>query len=212
MTGKQISQKTGLVNLKAGTASELKPGMHQAVLDVVKRNILAIGNRSATFWRQAQLQRTFSVYPALVSSVAFSGDGQSLICGHSTWGRQPTPSIKVWQLQTQKLLDSFASHVGSVSSIAVSSMAGNAGTAQDDQSIEALQAIHPLLVSSSADDDTIKVWDLRTRALGHTLKGHTAGVKTVAIAPGGQVAASGSYDNSVKLWALSTGTLQQTLL
>ncbi|MBD1861910.1 MULTISPECIES: WD40 repeat domain-containing protein [Trichocoleus] len=216
MTGKQISQKSGLVDLTAWTASKLKSGMTQAVLDALKGNGSVVGNQVGSAWQQAQLQSTFSVYPALVSSVAFSADGQTLICGHSAWGGQPGHTIKVWHRQTRKLLNSFPSHIGSVSSIAVSSIAINAklasiGTAPDDQ-LETAQEVHPYLVSSSADEDAIKVWDLRTRTLLHTLRDHTAGVKTVAIAPDGQIAASGSYDNSVKLWDLSTGTWQQTFL
>ena len=207
MTGKQIPQRTGLVDLTAWIGLGLRQGMVPAAIEFPKSRDFAVANHSVIAWQQARLQSRFSVYPALVSSIAFSQDGQALVCGHSAWGRQPNPTVKVWQRQTQELLHSFFSH--SVSAIAVGAIAKHQSTVQRSQNTEAIETV-PALVSSSADDDAIKVWDFRTGVLLHTLKGHTAGVKAVAIAPNGKTAASGSYDNSVKLWNLSTGTLQAT--
>lgn len=45
----------------------------------------------------------------------------------------------------------------------------------------------------------------------HTLKGHTSMVQAIAISSDGQIIASGSSDNSIKLWQLSTGKLLRTL-
>lgn len=41
----------------------------------------------------------------------------------------------------------------------------------------------------------------------HTLKGHTSMVQAIAISPDGQLIASGSNDNNIKLWQLTTGKL-----
>lgn len=209
MTGKQILQRTGLVDLTAWISLGLGQGIPSMELEASESRDLAAGNYSAQAWRQAQLQSTLSVYPALVSSVAFSGDGQALVCGHSAWGRQPNTTIKVWQRQSRNLLHSFLNH--SVSSVAVGAIARHTDTAFREQKIAGPETC-PILVTSSADDETIKVWDFRTGALLFNLKDHIAGVKAVAIAPNGQTVASGSYDNSVKLWNLLTGALQATLL
>jgi WD40 repeat protein len=211
MTGKQIFQKIGLVDSQVWMGAESMPGMPQAALEAVRSKILAIGDRSVLSWQQAQLQSTFSVYPALVTSVAFSPDGQTFACGHSTWGRHRSPTVKVWKIQTQELLTSFSSPGGSVSSIGIGAIAKNSSTAQRGQN-SGVTETYPILVSSSADDSALNIWHLRTGALLHTLRDHTAGVKTVAIAPTKELVASGSYDNSVKLWNLSTGTLQHTCL
>lgn len=207
MTGKQILQRTGLVDLTAWIGLGLKQSIVPAAIESPKSRDSAVANHSVVAWQQARLQARLSVYPALVSSVAFSPDGQALVCGHSAWGRQPNPTVKVWQRQTQELLHSFFSH--SVSSIAIGAIAKHQSTVQSSQNTGSTETF-PALMSSSADDDFIKVWDFRTGVLLHTLKGHTAGVKAVAIAPNAQTAASGGYDNSVKLWNLATGTLQAT--
>lgn len=45
----------------------------------------------------------------------------------------------------------------------------------------------------------------------HTLKGHTSMVQAIAISPDGQLIASGSNDNNIKLWQLTTGKLLRNL-
>ncbi|CAN9182999.1 unnamed protein product [Alternaria alternata] len=44
-----------------------------------------------------------------------------------------------------------------------------------------------------------------------TLEGHSGGVTSVVFSPDGQTVASGSYDETVKLWDASTGALRSTL-
>ncbi|MDJ0736154.1 MAG: serine/threonine-protein kinase [Nostocaceae cyanobacterium] len=45
----------------------------------------------------------------------------------------------------------------------------------------------------------------------HTLKGHTSMVHTVTISPKGNILASGSSDNTIKLWNVNTGKLLRKL-
>lgn len=50
-----------------------------------------------------------------------------------------------------------------------------------------------------------------TWSYSHTLRGHTDWIYSIAISPDGQTLASGSFDKTIKLWELSTGSLIQTL-
>ncbi len=46
----------------------------------------------------------------------------------------------------------------------------------------------------------------------HTLRGHLSSVFAVAISPNGECFASGSFDNTIKLWDLETGKLLRTFV
>ncbi|GAB1540530.1 hypothetical protein NUACC21_31990 [Scytonema sp. NUACC21] len=63
-----------------------------------------------------------------------------------------------------------------------------------------------LLQRSGSSSETSLQWQCI-----RTLIGHSSMVHTVAISPDGQAIASGSHDNTVKLWQMSTGKLVRTL-
>jgi WD40 repeat protein len=67
------------------------------------------------------------------------------------------------------------------------------------------------LIASGSEDNTIKLWNLRTGQLLRTLTGHSEGIRSVAISPDGKLLASGSDDKTIKLWNLDTGKLLRTL-
>ena len=107
-----------------------------------------------------------------------------------------------WQLQGQlvaktpteeqsKVIRTLVGHSGGVRAVAIS---------PDSR----------LLVSGS-EDNTIKIWQLKTGRLVRTLIGHTNWISSLAITPDGEMLVSGSGDNTIKIWQLKTGQLVRTL-
>jgi WD40 repeat protein len=56
------------------------------------------------------------------------------------------------------------------------------------------------------DDNLIHVWDARTGALRHTLRGHTFWISGIAFAGNSQLISTCDTDKSVRLWDLADGT------
>jgi WD40 repeat protein len=63
----------------------------------------------------------------------------------------------------------------------------------------------------SLEDNTVRLWDVASGDLLHTLEGHTGSVSSVAFAPDGKALASGSGDDTVRLWDVASGELLHTL-
>ncbi|RUS16500.1 WD40-repeat-containing domain protein [Endogone sp. FLAS-F59071] len=64
---------------------------------------------------------------------------------------------------------------------------------------------HDSRSSHYTGDTTVRVWDLNTETPEHTLTGHKNWVLYIAWSPDGQTLASGSMDNTVRLWDPKTG-------
>jgi WD40 repeat protein len=55
-------------------------------------------------------------------------------------------------------------------------------------------------LASASMDHTVKLWDPRAHKLLHTYTGHAGWVTSVAFSPDGKLLASGSWDETVKVW------------
>lgn len=119
-----------------------------------------------------------------VNSLAFSPDGKILASGEQK-------IIKLWDLNSQKVLTTLAGHSQAVKSVNFS---------PDGK-----------ILASASDDRTIKLWDISTTEEICTLVGHSHAVKSVAFSPDGKIIASGSWDKTIKLWDVNTGEAISTL-
>jgi WD40 repeat protein len=68
-----------------------------------------------------------------------------------------------------------------------------------------------LHIVSGSYDHTVRIWDVVSGAVQHTMEGHTGSVNSVAFSSDGLHIVSGSYDNTVRIWDGNTGATQYVL-
>lgn len=120
---------------------------------------------------------TLTGHSHIVSSLAISADGKLLVSG--SWDQ----TIKIWHLETGKLIRTLKGHRDQVYAIALS---------PDEQ-----------IIASASADQTIKLWYLETGELLATFTGHSHTVTALAFTDSGEMLVSGSLDKTIKIWQRS---------
>ncbi|KAJ3100215.1 hypothetical protein HK100_004741, partial [Physocladia obscura] len=118
-----------------------------------------------------------------VNSIAISLDGKFIASGSSD------NTVKIWDIQTGMVINTFEGHSGSVNSVSMSTD----------------------IIVSGSEDNLIKIWDTETGVLNCTLEGHNSPVLAVSISANGLFIVSGSRDNTVKVWNAKTGLIHVTI-
>jgi hypothetical protein len=113
----------------------------------------------------------------IVTSLAITADAKILVSG----SRDKT--IKVWNLQTGKLIHTLTNHTEGVYAIAIS---------PNEQ-----------IIASGSADKTIKLWHLETGEMLGTFTGHTHTVTALTFTASGEMLVSGSLDKTIKIWQRS---------
>ena len=124
----------------------------------------------------------------LISGVAFSANGQSVISGSydkTLILRRNVGAMADGRWDDLRPPRQFIGHGGRVRSVAF--------------------VPNRHLVVSGSDDRTVRLWDEETAKEVHRFEGHTGPVTSVAASPDGRLVLSGSEDGTTRLWAVQTG-------
>ncbi|YAF98397.1 MAG: WD40 repeat domain-containing protein [Nodularia sp. CChRGM 3473] len=173
------------------------------------------------------LTRTLASHSDSVWSIVLTSNGQTLVSASAD------KTIKVWNLNTGKIVSTLLGHNDTVRAIALSADGQTLVSGSGDQTIkiwnfqtfELMRTITPnagpvwsvalsddgqTLVSGN-EDGSIKIWNFHTGQLLRTIAGHEGRVFSVAINPDGDTFATVGLDKTIKMWGLYTGELLRTI-
>jgi len=166
---------------------------------------------------------SFEGHTSLISALAVTLDDRQLVSGSSDG------KIKVWNLESGRLLHSLEGHTGSVCALEFTPNGRQIVSGSKDGTIKIWnletgrllrtlgrqkEDVDNLAVSRDGRqvivgyyDGVIMVWDLSTGRLLRSFQGHSDFISALAISPDGRKIISGSGDKLIKLWEMETGRL-----
>ena len=160
-----------------------------ALLPNTNKLISANTNSKIQFWDAGILKClksfTLSNHNYLIRCIVPTVNSNELV---SIIGKE----IKIFNIETGLLLRALKGHKSTVNQILV---------------------MNSLCIISCSSDNTIKIWDGRDRKCNclKTIVGHLGGVSCLLILSNGLELASGSWDETIKIWSLSSGKFRREL-
>ncbi|ONH65365.1 F-box protein MET30 [Cyberlindnera fabianii] len=127
-------------------------------------------------------------------------------------------TVKIWDVNTGKLLRSLESHTAAVKTLAfdeqkvITGSLDNTIKKQDDDvtgiDYSDPSRVYPNYILTASLDNTIKLWDVKTGKCVRTQFGHVEGIWDIAADTFRIV--SGAHDRFVKIWDLQSGKCMHT--
>jgi WD40 repeat protein len=162
-------------------------------------------------------------HTGMISSLNYSSDGKNIVT--TAFGDN---TVKIWEISSGKLVRSIEGYPGIRSAqfspdgkyiVAVGQYSRSQGAVWEASSGKQVKAFNGNCAEFSFDakrmvttaDDTVKVWDVASDKLIHSLKCFSD-VTSVCFSPdGNHICTIGVFDNVVKIWEASTGRLIHSL-
>ncbi len=139
-----------------------------------------------------QVAGSFSGHSAMVTAVAFTPDGRSLLSA----GCDRT--IRVWDLATGNEIHCLRGHNSEVNALTATPDGRYALSGAGDYE------------GGQLHDPTIRMWDLESGTMVRVFEGHSGLINDISVSADGKLMASVSWDSTLRVWNLKNGELTQT--
>ena len=171
-------------------------------------------------------------HTGVVYSIAFSPDGQLIATGPSRWIHEDR-NIRLWNVEKGELIAELAGHAHNVYCLAFSPDGKLLASGSYDQTTrlwdvstpstprqvgDVLRGFAPVYSLAFSRDGHrlfsgtrggVNIWDVSTKQLITTLRGHQALVMAVAFSPGGNRIISGCRDGEIRIWETELDSAQK---
>ena len=148
---------------------------------------------------RARSRRSLADHKGGATSLAFSPDGNTLLCGEAHGG------TRIWDTRTGELLHECKAANSQAETFTIDRLMNSIGLSRDGSTLATC--------ASSVNNefvDPVRIWDVRTGTLKRDFAAEKIHGRPMALSPDGSILATGG--KSVKLWDVHTGKMLRELI
>jgi WD40 repeat protein len=145
-----------------------------------------------------RLIRTLDGHRGGATSLAFTPDGQTLVCGEAFGG------TRIWNLETGRLLHSCEAANAQAETFTIDRLMNSVSLSRDGRTFATCASS-----VNSQFVDPVRIWDVGTGAVERHFAAENIHGRPMALSPDGSMLATGG--KTVKLWDVKTGKMVREL-